>query len=127
MWSKAIPPQSGSSDRVARSTHRRQFYNARLGAWFPWVYASPQTDESRICASEAAGTVEVAQVRLVIHVDPLHTTLARGPDGTADQRPTDAAPAKVRADGGLEEEGVDATALHQPHEVNQLVASVGAI
>src|SRR5438874_12659399 len=87
--------------------------------------ASPQTDESRIGRSEAARAVELAQVRLVVHVNPVQSTFASDRDGPLDQRATNSAPAQVGADSRFEQERMDSAIPGQLHEADQFAAVVG--
>lgn len=45
---------------------------------------SRQMNQTRICRRESARTVELTQVWLVIHMNPLHPTFAGHRDGTLD-------------------------------------------
>src|SRR5438874_50018 len=87
---------------------------------------SAQTDESRIGRREAARAVELAQVRLVVHVDPVQTTFASDRDGPLDQRATNSAPAEVGADSRFEQERMDSAIPGQLYKADQFVAVVGA-
>ena len=89
------------------------------------VDVSAQTDESRIGRRETTRLVELAQVRVVVHMDPLHTTIASDRDGPLDQRSTNATSAEVGADRRFEEERMDAAIPCQPDKADELVADVG--